>query len=183
MIEPAVTLVRCRACRRSERLTLTDGRFWCAWCQRWADVDAEQVLGAAVVLDGDHFRLAPVAAPKEWQQPLRIPSGWLIGWNSFAEDDIDPTSDSHGGFQNLFQATNEHLRRAIDVDWRVDAGPPVIGRYRLQVLSLVAVDSNDHRHASGPLAVDWDAPLHDFETAERVALVEELEACLRGERG
>jgi hypothetical protein len=183
MIEPAVTVVRCRACRHSERLTLTDGRFWCAWCQRWAEIDAEQVLGAEVVPEGDHFRLAPVAKPEEWQQPLRIPSGWLISWNSFAEEDIDPTADYHSGTMNLFLATNEHIRRVIDVDWHAEPGPPVTARYRLRLLPLIAVPPEDRRRDSGPLGTDWDSPVHEFETELRLALVAELEACLRGERG
>jgi hypothetical protein len=183
VIEPAVTIVRCRACRHSERLTLNDGRFWCAWCQRWADVDADQVIGAAVVLDGEHFRLVPATTSQDWQQPLRIPSGWLIGSNSFAEDDIDPTNASYGGYLNLFWATNEQLRRAVEVEWHSDPGPPVIGRYHLRVLPLVAVESHDDRRKSEPPTANWDAPVHDFETAERVVLVAELEACLRGERG
>jgi hypothetical protein len=181
MAEPTVTVVFCRSCRHSERLTLTDGRFWCAWCQRWTEIDAESVLNTRVALDGDAFRLVPVARPDEWMQPLRVPPGWLIQWNTLPSEDLDPTADYHGGGMNLFLATNEGLRRTIDVDWHAEPGPPVTGRYRVQVLPLTD-PTPEERHTLGPTA-DWDTPIHTFETASRSALVVELEACLRGERG
>jgi hypothetical protein len=176
------TIALCRACRESGTLTLTDGRFWCGWCQRWAEIDTERVLDARVALDGDTFRLTSMPRPDEWLQPLRVAPGWLIQWNTIPSEDLDPTDDYHGGSLDLFLATSEHLQRVIDVDWRAEPGPPPIGQYRLQVVPLRDPTPEDRQRRPG-LTADWDTPIHSFETPTRLALVAELEACLRGERG
>jgi hypothetical protein len=185
MAEPAVTVVRCRACRHSDRLTLSDGRFGCAWCQRWAEVDAEHVLGAEVGLVGDDLRLAPVPRPGDWLQPLRVPPGWRIERNVLPDADLDPVRESQIGDRNLFFATNDAARRAIDVDWRVELGPPVGGSYLLRFLPMTEAtqEEQQRRRHTEPLLADWQNPLHQFETTSRLALVAELEACTRGERG
>ena len=183
MAEPRVTVVLCLGCRRSDDLSLVEGRFWCGWCQRGAEIETERVLDTRVALDGDTFRLVPVARPQDWLQPLRVPPGWRVDWNTLAEEDIDLASDQYQGGRNLFLATNERLRHVVDVEYRSDPEQPDSSGYRLRVLPMVEGTAEDRERGGGALVADWDTSLHDFTTASRLTLVAELEACLRGERG
>jgi hypothetical protein len=188
MAEPTVTVVRCRACRESGSLTLTDGRFWCGWCQRWAELDTERVVGAAVVREGDDFRLAPARPTQIDLQPLRVPNGWRIIWTTLYEEEPTEPANANGyyfGGTDLFLATHEARRRTIDIEWRTEPDQPTVGRYLLRVYPLRESTPEDrHQYrTSEPFITDWDSPLHIFETTVRLALVAELEACLRGERG
>jgi hypothetical protein len=180
MAESAVSVVRCSACRHSEHLLLHSGRFWCALCQRWAEVELERVLGATVVLDGDHFRLSPERRIDYGLQPLRIPHGWQILWNALGEEEPSEFLESvaYAGGRNLFLATNEHVGQTLDVEWRTD-GDPNTGRYVLRVMPQidgegVAPDGSPQQQ------VGWDVPLHTFETTLRATLVAELERWLSG---
>src|SRR5437879_3319612 len=59
---------------------------------------------------------APVEVP---YQPLRVPTGWRIDWNTLFE--LDPTEENvRGGFfggSSLFSATHEGNRLWVDVEW------------------------------------------------------------------
>lgn len=182
MSKPSVTVVRCRVCNRVEGITSEKDRFWCAWCQNWVAVDAVAVAGTVLVADGDQFRiaLAPIPPARGSEQvPLRIPSGWRIEYSSFWSVDLDPTRAWESGGGDLFFATNEQTRRAVDAETRVFNG----NSYRVRILPLVAVDPPAQRNRAQPLEVDWQTPLFTFETTSPTEFVAELEACLRGERG
>jgi hypothetical protein len=113
-------------------------------------------------------------------QPLRVPVGWRIDWNTLFEEDPTEPANAHGyyfGGTNLFLATHAARRRAIDVEWRTEDGRPTVGRYRLRVLRMVEPDRPAApRRPRGEPEVDWDDAVHDFETASRPELVAELEA-------
>jgi hypothetical protein len=115
-------------------------------------------------------------------QPLRVPVGWRIEWNTLYEEDPSEPANAQGyycGGVNLFLANHPARERAIDVDWRAD-DQPTVGRYRLRVLRLVAVDPavSRRQRRGGEFEADWQAPLHTFETVFRPELVAELEAWL-----
>ena len=115
-------------------------------------------------------------------QPLRVPVGWRIAWNTLYEEDPTAPANARGyycGGANLFLANHPARGRAVDVEWRADDDRPTAGRYRLRVLRLVAVDpATARKRRGGEFEADWQAPLHSFETVSRPELVVELEACL-----
>src|SRR5262249_17561627 len=121
-------------------------------------------------------------------QPLRMPHGWRIDWNTlFEEDPTEPANAAgyyHGG-TDLFLATNASRRRAIDIEWRTEEGQPMVGHYRMQVLRMVEADGSVFSRPGerAELEVSWDDPIHVFETQSRPELVAELDAWLAGDRG
>lgn len=121
-------------------------------------------------------------------QPLRVPNGWRINWNTlFEEDPTEPQNAAgyyHGG-ADLFQATHASRRRAIDIEWRTEAEQPMVGHYVLQVLRIVEAGGSElpRRRERAELDVVWDDPVHVFETQSRPELVAELEAWLAGDGG
>jgi hypothetical protein len=118
-------------------------------------------------------------------QPLRVPVGWRIEWNTLYEEDPTEPANAQGyyhGGANLFLANHPARGRAIDVEWRTD-DQPTVGRYLLRVLRLVPVDpAAARRRRGGEFEADWQAPLHTFETVSRLELVAELEAWLAGDK-
>ena len=51
-------------------------------------------------------------------QPLRVPAGWRIDWNTLFEEDPAEPANANGyyfGGTNLFLATHAVRRRAIDI--------------------------------------------------------------------
>ena len=63
-------------------------------------------------------------------QPLRIPAGWLIGWNQL---DIGLDADLTGvGGSSVFNATNEGRRFNIDIEFRPEFDPD--GSFHLTVI-------------------------------------------------
>ena|SRR5437660_436227 len=121
-------------------------------------------------------------------QPLRVPPGWRIDWNTlFEEDPTEPANASgyYFGGTDLFLATNASRRLAIDIEWRTEPDKQATGRYRMRLLRIVepnAVESSGSESGAG-LNVNWDDPIRDFETAMRAELVVELEAWLAEELG
>ena len=114
-------------------------------------------------------------------QPLRIPNGWRIDWNTLFEEDPTEPANANGyyfGGTNLFLATHTARRRAIDIEWRTEEGPPTVGRYRMRVLPMSEPLPVARHRATGELEVRWREPLADFQTVSRVDLVAELEAWL-----
>jgi hypothetical protein len=154
----AVTVVSCRRCGRSADLLLTEGRFWCAWCEAWAELGAERVDGSAVLRHGEEPRPVPVRPTPTPRQPLRIPRGWTVTYNEFLE--LDPEPDWIQGM-DLFQATSTEHDRVVDLSWYF--GDADEGSFRLVVWS------------SDPEA----GLLFVHTTRDRVDAVRELEEVLR----
>jgi hypothetical protein len=117
-------------------------------------------------------------------QPLRIPVGWRIDWNTlYAEDPTEPANAAgyYCSTANLFLATHAQRQQAIDVEWRVITDPLTDGCYVMRVLRMVQSQPDADPRRSRPidgLEVEWADPVHKFETVSRLALVAELEAWL-----
>lgn len=154
MAESGVTVVHCRTCRRSADLALLEGRFWCGWCQDWAEVAAERADRTAIVRDGAEARLVPIPPLVPPRQPLRIPAGWLLLYNEFYE--VAPSAEWTYRHEVLM-ARNEDRGRLMDLSWRLDEESSEWG-FRLAVWSG-----------------DWDELLHSFRSRDREAVVTELE--------
>ncbi|KQY84590.1 hypothetical protein [Brevundimonas sp. Root1423] len=106
-------------------------------------------------------------------QPLRIPAGWLIGWNQL---DVGMASDLSGvGGSSVFHATNEGRRFNIDVEFRPEFDPE--GSFHLTVLYQPwPRTGRGHRRQDVPFAFGIDAEtVHTFETRSYAALIAELE--------
>lgn len=167
MAEDSVTIVRCLKCSYSGHLSLVGGRFWCAWCNDWSEIEAEQLQDRVV----DRSGLRPeLRAPPESGyrlQPLRIPAGWHVQYNNGLYE-VDPIADSvpeddrwYVFKQDLLQLRYPHFDRLLDVGWHPD-GDLVAGAYRLVVYE---------GDFMGRL-------LHEYHTRSRQELVSEIERLL-----
>ena len=110
-------------------------------------------------------------------QPLRIPPGWTIGWNTFYE--VDPSEETKGWFggSSLFYAVNKGRRFMIDVEWRPEFDPS--GNFRMSVHYVPYPRTEKGRRAKEEEFSARGAQLqHLFETRLRSELVRELEAWL-----
>ena len=119
---------------------------------------------------------APTDTPEVPLQPLRIPPGWRVNWNTLFEIDPTPESAARGFFggSSLFAATSVLHRSAIDIEWRPEDDPA--GSYYLRVLYAPWKRTPKGRRVNdGRLDFDWTDPVHTFETRSRSALVAELE--------
>ena len=169
MPEEAVTVIRCRKCRRSADVALFDGRFWCAWCQTWAEVEVERVRDATVRRDAAAptlVRATPAGLPL---QPLRIPAGWHVKYNNglYKVDPLPgliPEDDRWWVFkQDMLWMVHPQSNRLLDLGWYPE-GDLVSGQY-----GLVVYEGNFR----GRL-------LHEFDTRDRLVLVAEIERLLGG---
>lgn len=101
-------------------------------------------------------------------QPLRIPTGWAIEWNTFLE--VDPTFEmgdmgSIGFGEDLLHAVNKHTAVLLDLGW-YPAGDPE-GEYR-----LVAVRT----HADGDeMRASWGRPLRVLSSRSRAEIAQSVE--------
>jgi hypothetical protein len=102
-------------------------------------------------------------------QPLRIPAGWTVSYNSFYE--VDPGSDTYIeglpngnawglSSQDLLQISNSHYDVLVDLGWVPDEDPN--GSFVVQVIR----------------ETDWSSPLAEFESKSRIATVQRLESLL-----
>ncbi len=167
MPESLVTVVRCRRCTRTGDLSLRGERFWCAWCQDWAAVDAENVENAIIDRTDTGARLAP--RPPAWHplQPLRVPAGWTVTYNTglYEVEPLDPSipEDERRGLfkEDMLTLRHDRANRLLDVGWYPDADVEA-GEYGLLVYA------GDFR---GQL-------LHEYHGRDRTALVAEIERLL-----
>ena len=112
-------------------------------------------------------------------QPLRIPSGWCIGWNTLFE--LDPTKANiqagYFGGSTKFYAVNETLRLRVDVAWIPEDDP--YGNYYLCV-EYAQWERNDKGRRIKNREVNFSNSriVHEFETRDRHELVSELEDAL-----
>lgn len=105
--------------------------------------------------------------------PLRIPTGWTIGWNSL---DIGMAASLDGiGGSSVFTATHEQRRFNIDIEFRPEFDPD--GAFHLAVKYQPWPRSErGRRRKDVPFALGMDAEtVHEFETRSYAALITELE--------
>lgn len=106
-------------------------------------------------------------------QPLRIPSGWTIGWNTL---DVGMAENLAGiGGSSQFNATNRGTRFNIDVEFLPEFDPA--GAFHITIIYQPWPRSEKGRRMkNGPFAFDADAEVvHHFETRSYPALIQELE--------
>lgn len=106
-------------------------------------------------------------------QPLRIPAGWLIGWNQL---EVGMATDLAGvGGSSVFHATNEGRRFNIDVEFRPEFDPE--GSFHLTVIHQPwPRTGRGRRRHDAPFAFTIDAEtVHTFETRSYPDLIAELE--------
>ncbi|MGH7025816.1 hypothetical protein [Brevundimonas sp.] len=106
-------------------------------------------------------------------QPLRIPAGWRIGWNTL---DVGMAADRGGiGGSSVFSATNEGRRFYIDVEFSPEFDPE--GAFYLTVTYQPWPRSDRGRRRNDvPFALDAEAQkVHEFETRSYAALIAALE--------
>jgi hypothetical protein len=110
-------------------------------------------------------------------QPLRIPPGWHIDWNTFFE--IDPSEESilagFFGGSSLFAASNKERRLAIDLEWRPE--DDIAGEYVLSVY-YVPWERTKKGGRRKEEEVNWKNSrlVHTFCTVNRLELVQEVES-------
>lgn len=118
----------------------------------------------------DSFHKAPGYAGL---QPLRIPGGWMVGWNTlYATSRAD---QGEFGGSTLFHAVHEGRRFNIDVEFRPEFDPE--GAFHLTVLYQPwPRTERGRRRKEVPFQFDMDAEVvHQSETRDFAALVEALE--------
>ncbi len=106
-------------------------------------------------------------------QPLRVPSGWKIGWN-----ELNPGMEAdlrEIGGSTIFHALNEGTCFDIDIGFRPEFNP--VGAFHLGVrYQPWPRTERGRRREDVPFAFDGDAEtLHEFETRSYSALIAELE--------
>lgn len=114
-------------------------------------------------------------------QPLRVPAGWTIRWNTLFEEELNTPENAEYlplGGKDLFFAVREASRRAIDVEFFLEQRDPVVGEYRLQVLKFVDDDSENTTANGADAKLDWDSPTYTFESSSRIELARKLDECL-----
>jgi len=106
-------------------------------------------------------------------QPLRIPAGWRIDWNTL--DATRRVEDGAFGGSSVFSATNDGRRFQIDVAFRPEHDPA--GKFHLTVLYQPwPRTGRGRRRTEVPLRFDADAEdVHGSETASFAELVDQLE--------
>ena len=103
-------------------------------------------------------------------QPLKIPSGWSVAWNLLTE--TDPTeANIHEFSGSSLLLLNSPIRlKAIDVSWRPEGD--INGAFQLQVICLLPkfnAKSNTMEYEG-----IWETPELEFQTKDRLALVEKI---------
>ena len=106
-------------------------------------------------------------------QPLRIPAGWTIGWNTLHCD--KRVEDGDFGGSSLFFASNEGRRFFIDVEFRPEHDPK--GHFELSVDYLPwQRDARGRRLQNLPFERNASVQrLHHAEIATYAGLIEQLE--------
>lgn len=106
-------------------------------------------------------------------QPLRIPSGWTIGWNTLYASSSVEKGDFGGS--SVFNATNPGRRFNIDVAFEPEFDPA--GEFHLRVLYQPwRRTERGRRKGEAEFRIDSDAEtIHSFATSSYSTLVAELE--------
>lgn len=104
-------------------------------------------------------------------QPLRIPSGWTIEWNTFMESDPHPDNMSDFSGSSLLHAYNDHSKRAINLAWTPEED--FEGEFFLRVINLYE-DYNHHTNKVDLPGI-WETPHYEFRSKSRLEVVTEIE--------
>lgn len=106
-------------------------------------------------------------------QPLRIPAGWTIGWNTLYAS--SRAEDGAFGGSSIFNATNAGRRFNIDVAFEPEFDPE--GEFRLVVIYQPWPRTERGRRAREmPFRFDVDAEtVHSFATRSWPELIAQLE--------
>jgi hypothetical protein len=109
-------------------------------------------------------------------QPLRIPGGWTIGWNTLYATSRAENGDFGGS--SLFTATNPGRRFIVDVAFSPEFSPS--GKFHLVVnYQPWPRTERGKRRQDLPFRFDHAAvEVHRFETSSYPGLVHELEVWL-----
>lgn len=112
-------------------------------------------------------------------QPLRVPPGWRIDWNTLFE--LHPTVENvrrgYFGGSCLFSAIHRHHRFWVDVQWRPEDDPAGCYRMRIEYSPWERTEPGRPRKDVALHFQDSEA-VHEFQTRSRSELVRELEAWL-----
>ncbi len=108
-------------------------------------------------------------------QPLRIPSGWTIEWNTFMEVDPHPDDMTNFSGSSLLHAYNRHYLRALNLEWAPEED--FEGEFYLRVINLVEVFNPKTKEFD--LVGDWQDPHYEFGTRERLEIVSEIERLMQ----
>ena len=121
--------------------------------------------------------MASPSPPPPSLQPLRVPAGWFINWNTLEQVDPADAEERAFGGSSLFMATHEQMRYRIDVEWRPEFDPE--GSYHLTVeYARWERTERGRRRTDLPLSFAEAEVVHRFETRSREALVDELDRWL-----
>ena len=92
-------------------------------------------------------------------QPLRIPTGWSVKYNSFTEYDPDDAAEHFDELcEDLLQLENGDL--LIDLGWYPEGD--ITGQYRLYLLD-------------GTKALPFEMPLEIFNSRSKQEIIEKIE--------
>lgn len=108
-------------------------------------------------------------------QPLRVPGGWKIIWNTlYAKDLTDPSLDklAYLNSSSIINASHAVKRLILDVSWFPKDCVP--GNFLLKMFYSNPVSQNGLIDLTMPL--DWDHEVISFETSDRLLLVNKIEA-------
>jgi hypothetical protein len=106
--------------------------------------------------------------PTPLLQPLRIPTGWEVEWNTFLEVEpiFEAGDDKSQGFgEDLLQVSNERNAVLLDLGWYPHCDPQ--GKYRLVAIRKFP-DKEEMRSS-------WDRPLRMLESSSKEEIVREIE--------
>ncbi len=114
-------------------------------------------------------------------QPLRIPPGWRVEWNTWF--DIDATEgdvrEGYFGGSSLFTATHEARRLYLDLDWRPEDDPG--GEFVLKVHYTPWLRTErGRRRKNMPVDRSTARLVYEFRSRDRLTTVREVEAALVG---
>jgi hypothetical protein len=101
-------------------------------------------------------------------QPLRIPTGWKVEWNTFL--DVEPTfesgdHESMGFSEDLLQLSNKWSSVLLDLGWYPDCDPH--GAFRLLAIRIYPNDEE--------IRDSWDKPLRVLTSRSKTEVVQAIE--------
>jgi hypothetical protein len=102
--------------------------------------------------------------------PLRVPSGWKVRFNEFAETDSDSFVDED--HEHLWEFKEDILqleyeeKRTLDLGWHPEFNPE--GKYK-----LLLIDSTNKEQP------DWENPIYFFESRKTKEIIEKSAKLLR----
>lgn len=111
---------------------------------------------------------------ESYLQPIRIPSGWEVTYNTFP--DLDPTEETINEFQgsSLLMLLHPSANRLVDVFWKPELD--INGSFKMEVYNRLEVFNP--KNNSFDSEVDWENPYLVFETKNRARLIQKLEKTL-----